>query len=374
MVVLTENQTSFSPLNDMHIVGEVQEVLAESTVGSHRHIRGLYAAGEVTGGVHGGNRLGGNSLLECCVFGRIAGQRAATAKMPEPVMFPHASSDDGHSESIWVPVVVREVRNTDVEYGMNTREVRFNLHGPLQKTGLEVGQFVALRGEMDGETLMGYFSPITRPDDEGVIGILCRIDFKGGPIVKLLECSRPGSVLHMCAMGGLRLKFEHPTEQPGSSNKITYRGQEIRRIGLLAGGTGIAPMIQIIRAYGQYVRTSPFPGLIPRGGLNLIYAAEDVGDLAYMRILEEIRSQIPEHFRFHVKLNSPPLGWTEGVGYVEKRDVRKQLAFPPTLGDLIVLCGPPVFEAAMLKTLVTMGFSRSQLFSYSDQDKVSAHL
>lgn len=39
--------------------------------------RGLYAAGEVTGGVHGRNRLAGNSLLECVVFGRIAGKEAA---------------------------------------------------------------------------------------------------------------------------------------------------------------------------------------------------------------------------------------------------------------------------------------------------------
>ena len=39
-------------------------------------IYGLYAAGEVTGGVHGGNRLGGNSLAECGVFGRIAADSA----------------------------------------------------------------------------------------------------------------------------------------------------------------------------------------------------------------------------------------------------------------------------------------------------------
>lgn len=38
-------------------------------------IDGLHAAGEVTGGVHGINRLGGNSLLECTVFGTIAGQK-----------------------------------------------------------------------------------------------------------------------------------------------------------------------------------------------------------------------------------------------------------------------------------------------------------
>lgn len=41
-------------------------------------IQGLWAAGEITGGLHGQNRLGGSSLLECVVFGRIAGDGAAS--------------------------------------------------------------------------------------------------------------------------------------------------------------------------------------------------------------------------------------------------------------------------------------------------------
>lgn len=40
-------------------------------------IEGLFAAGEITGGVHGGNRLGGNALADIVVFGRIAGRSAA---------------------------------------------------------------------------------------------------------------------------------------------------------------------------------------------------------------------------------------------------------------------------------------------------------
>ena len=40
-------------------------------------IPGLFAAGEVTGGVHGGNRLGGNAVADFVVFGRIAGTQAA---------------------------------------------------------------------------------------------------------------------------------------------------------------------------------------------------------------------------------------------------------------------------------------------------------
>jgi len=44
---------------------------------SGKPIPGLFAAGEVCGGVHGANRLGGNALAECIVFGRIAGINAA---------------------------------------------------------------------------------------------------------------------------------------------------------------------------------------------------------------------------------------------------------------------------------------------------------
>ena len=40
-------------------------------------IPGLFAAGEVTGGVHGKNRLGGNSISETITFGRLAGENAA---------------------------------------------------------------------------------------------------------------------------------------------------------------------------------------------------------------------------------------------------------------------------------------------------------
>ena len=48
-----------------------------NVVGPKGPIQGLYAAGEVAGGVHGNNRLGGNSLLDCVVFGRLSGANAA---------------------------------------------------------------------------------------------------------------------------------------------------------------------------------------------------------------------------------------------------------------------------------------------------------
>ena len=43
-------------------------------------VKGMYAAGEVTGGVHGAVRLGSVAMADCVVFGRIAGRNAAKEK------------------------------------------------------------------------------------------------------------------------------------------------------------------------------------------------------------------------------------------------------------------------------------------------------
>lgn len=54
-------------------INEVTEVLDKNG----NAIPGLFAAGEVTGGVHGANRLGGNAVADFTVFGKIAGESAA---------------------------------------------------------------------------------------------------------------------------------------------------------------------------------------------------------------------------------------------------------------------------------------------------------
>ena len=60
-----------------HTMGGVKiDTKAEVLSASGKAIPGLFAAGEVTGGVHGGNRLGGNAQADIVTFGRIAGQSA----------------------------------------------------------------------------------------------------------------------------------------------------------------------------------------------------------------------------------------------------------------------------------------------------------
>ncbi|MDF3004102.1 MAG: flavocytochrome c [Oscillospiraceae bacterium] len=64
-----------------HTMGGVKINTEAQVIDSNGNIiPGLYAAGEVTGGIHGANRLGGNALTDTVVFGRIAGTNAAAGK------------------------------------------------------------------------------------------------------------------------------------------------------------------------------------------------------------------------------------------------------------------------------------------------------
>ncbi len=64
---------------------------------------GLFAAGEVSGGMHGSNRLGGNSLSDLLVFGRRAGLGAAEYVDALGAARPHVSDEmlaDAEAEAL----------------------------------------------------------------------------------------------------------------------------------------------------------------------------------------------------------------------------------------------------------------------------------
>jgi succinate dehydrogenase / fumarate reductase flavoprotein subunit len=86
-------------------------------------IRGLYAAGEVAGGMHGANRLGGNSLSDLLVFGRRAGIAAAEHALGTPgeVVLDEAAVD-------------REIAHALAYFDNEGGENPYTLHQQLQET------------------------------------------------------------------------------------------------------------------------------------------------------------------------------------------------------------------------------------------------
>jgi succinate dehydrogenase/fumarate reductase flavoprotein subunit len=102
-------------------------------------VPGLFVAGEVSGGVHGENRLMGNSLLDVVVFGRIAGCSAAayvkTAKPDGPLSLDHVRAYDREVEQAGVqndddvaPMILPDYSNPEVR----KKQLTTTYHGTLR--------------------------------------------------------------------------------------------------------------------------------------------------------------------------------------------------------------------------------------------------
>jgi len=89
-------------------------------------IPGLFACGEVVGGVHGRNRLGGSSLLDCVVFGRVSGKSAAKYCL-NTMLSGHGSQNRGSNSQI-TATISQNGHNTVVSVDPTTKQFSFNVY------------------------------------------------------------------------------------------------------------------------------------------------------------------------------------------------------------------------------------------------------
>ncbi|MFE2098499.1 fumarate reductase/succinate dehydrogenase flavoprotein subunit [Streptomyces sp. NPDC059468] len=145
----------FKELADVDITAEPMEVgptchyvmggiAVDSETAAARGVPGLFAAGEVAGGMHGSNRLGGNSLSDLLVFGRRAGWHAAeyAAGAAERPRVADAQVDTAAAEALR-PFSARPQEET------GPPENPYTLHQELQQTMNDLVGIIRREGEME---------------------------------------------------------------------------------------------------------------------------------------------------------------------------------------------------------------------------------
>lgn len=122
-------------------------------------VRGLYAAGECAGGPHGADRLGGNMMVTCQVFGEIAGASAAEYALRRQHAEQIERLSDSHMEEM--KEVLHKRLDTDRMLAQLQRTAQNNLLAGRTKEGLmEVLDVVrALRAEIDNAPSAGIPCP-----------------------------------------------------------------------------------------------------------------------------------------------------------------------------------------------------------------------
>jgi cytochrome-b5 reductase len=98
----------------------------------------------------------------------------------------------------------------------------------------------------------------------------------------------------------------------GPKGAMVYRPNLVRHFGMIAGGTGITPMLQIIRAI---VRGRPRNGGSDTTEVDLIFANVNAEDILLRDDLDQLAKEDPG-FRVYYVLNNPPEKWDGGVGFV----------------------------------------------------------
>ena len=155
----------FRELADVDITAEAMEVgptchyvmggiAVDSDTAATPGVTGLYAAGEVAGGMHGSNRLGGNSLSDLLVFGRRAGLHAAeyAAGLGEDARpgVDEAQVDAAAAEALR-PFGARasEQAPPDATGDTGPAENPYTLHQELQQTMNDLVGIIRREGEME---------------------------------------------------------------------------------------------------------------------------------------------------------------------------------------------------------------------------------
>jgi len=212
----------------------------------------------------------------------------------------------------------------------NTAIYRFALPHPNDVLGLPIGQHISVQAMINGKDIMRSYTPTSSDDDLGHFDLMIKSYEKG-------NISRYFSFLKI----GDKVKIKGPKGQ------FKYHPSLTREIGMIAGGTGITPMLQIIRA--------ALKNPLDLTKLSLIYANVNPDDILLKKELDELAASHPNRFTVYYVLNSPGPAWTGGVGFVSKDQIAKHM--PPADANIkVLMCGPPPMMTAMKKHLADLNY------------------
>lgn len=205
----------------------------------------------------------------------------------------------------------------------NTQVFRFALPHADTPLHLVPASCITLRYKAaNGEEVVRPYTPISRSDQLGYFDILVK-KYEGSKMGQHLFSLQPGDTI----------------DAKGPFVKLPLKPNQYKSIGMIAGGTGIAPMFQVAR----HLLRNPNN----KTEISLIYASKTRKDVLLGNELIELRTNHPLFYPYFMVTNGER-DWMGGVGHINK-EVIKAIMPPPqrALDSIILVCGPPKFMASI---------------------------
>ena len=224
--------------------------------------------------------------------------------------------------------------------------------------GLPIGKHIVLRfKDSDGRPVSRQYTPISPQHLQGSFELLIKL-YPTGKMSQYLASLDPGADVEVRGPLGM-------LEYQGAGNLLINRGgwreRRVKRIGMIAGGTGLTPMWQVARAILADAKDTT--------AVSFIYANVTEADILLRSDLDRMAEQ-HSNFTVFYTINPPregevvPPHWRGGVGFVSQDMIRKHMPQPGDAEAMVFLCGPKPMTDAMTKHLTEMGYSQDQLWSF----------
>ncbi|KAF3911712.1 Flavohemoprotein [Arthrobotrys entomopaga] len=237
----------------------------------------------------------------------------------------------GFPRKVLKPDIFQEFQLKEkTELNHNTAIYRFALPGENDILGLPIGQHVSIAATIDGKEMVRSYTPVSSDLNKGYFELLIK-SYPTGNISRYIGNMKVGQTIKV----------------KGPKGNMKYSPNMCTNFGMIAGGTGITPMLQIIKA----ILRNPDDKTV----VDLIFANVNEDDILLREDLDELAAEEKERFRVHYVLNNPPEGWTGGVGFVTA-DMIKAWCPAPTKDVKILVCGPPPMVSAMKTHCKALGY------------------
>ncbi|KAM4666756.1 NADH-cytochrome b5 reductase 2 isoform 1-T1 [Amazona ochrocephala] len=250
------------------------------------------------------------------------------------------------------------------EISHDTKKFRFGLPSPDHKLGLPVGQHVYLSAKIDGNLVIRAYTPVSSDETKGYVDLIIKVYHKnvhpkfpeGGKMSQYLNDMKIGDIIDFRGPNGLLVYKGAGTFLIKPHKKSEAEKKFAKHLGMIAGGTGITPMLQLIRRITSDPKDST--------KCYLLFANQTEKDILLRAELEDIAKRHPDQFTLWYTLDRPPQDWKYSSGFITAEMIQSHLP-PPGSETLILLCGPPpMIQFACQPNLDKLGYPKSSTFSY----------
>jgi len=212
--------------------------------------------------------------------------------------------------------------------------------------------------EADQDEVERMYTPVTSDKDVGKVELVLKV-YKGGVIDRFPDGGKMSQY-----MAGLEEGSSITVSGPWGQHQYLGNGAfksgskqlTCKKLGMIAGGTGITPMLQVAAA----ILDDP----ADQTEVSLLYANQTEADILVRDLLDGYAAKYPKQFKVWYTLDRAPTGWKYSTGFVTDTMIAEHLPGPQE-ESLVLMCGPPpMVKFACKQNLDKLGYGKTQQVAF----------